>query len=124
MAVAWTVEFAAEFEPEFDELSEDVQDELLAQAGLLGQIGPQLGRPRVDTLKGSRHANMKELRFDADGGVWRVAFAFDSRRRAILFVAGNKAGVGEDRFYRTLIRKADDRFDAHQLRLKRSRRAK
>jgi hypothetical protein len=55
----------------FDTLSEAVPDEMLAYARLLEQFGPQLGRPRIDTLKGSRHANMKELRFDADDGVWR-----------------------------------------------------
>jgi hypothetical protein len=68
------------FEAEFDrleELEEDVQNELLAQANLLEAFGPALGRPRVDTRKGFAHANMKELRFDASGGVWRVAFAFD-----------------------------------------------
>ena len=56
---------------------------------------------------------MKELRFDADGGVWRVAFAFDTRRKAILFVCGDKSGGGEKRFYKQLIKKADDRFDDH-----------
>lgn len=83
-----------------------------------GQFGPQLGRPRVDTLKGSRHANMKELRFSVANGEWRMAFGFDSRRRAILLVGGDKSGVSEKRFYRELIRKADDRYDAHLIRLK------
>ena len=59
-----------------------------------------MGRPRVDTLNGSRHANMKELRFTAGGGVWRVAFAFDPEGKAILLVAGDKSGIGERRFYR------------------------
>jgi len=54
-----------EFEPEFDELPEDVQTEILALSRLLQQFGPQLGRPHVDTLKGSRYANLKELRFSA-----------------------------------------------------------
>ena len=69
------------FHPEFDALAPVVQDELLAQAKLIEAFGPTLGRPRADTLKGSRHANMKELRFTADGGVWRVAFAFDPSAR-------------------------------------------
>jgi short-subunit dehydrogenase len=77
---------------------------------------------RVDTLNGSRHANMKELRFTAADGERRVAFAFDTKRKAILLVAGDKSGVGERRFYRGLIRKADDRFDAHLARLKKERR--
>ncbi len=92
--------------------------EILALARLLQQFGPQLGRPRVDTLNGSRHKNMKELRFGAAGGEWRVAFAFDPRRRAILLVAGDKSGMSERRFYRELIRKADDRFNAHLARQK------
>lgn len=117
----WTVRFAAEFESEFAELSRPVQDELLAQAGLLEHFGPRLGRPRVDTLNGSKHANMKELRFDADGGVWRVAFAFDPRREAILLVAADKSGGSEKRFYRTLIKQADARFDAQLNSLKTKR---
>ncbi|WP_255484388.1 type II toxin-antitoxin system RelE/ParE family toxin [Granulicella sp. 5B5] len=61
---------------------------------------------------------MKELRFDADDGVWRIAFAFDPQRHAILLIAGDKSGGSERRFYRELIRKADERFDAHLQRLK------
>ena len=56
---------------------------------------------------------MKELRFNADNGVWRVAFAFDPKRRAVLLLAGDKSGTSEKRFYRQLIKKADDRFDRH-----------
>lgn len=116
--MAWEVRFYEEFEPEFDVLPEAVQDELFAHAKLLQQFGPHLGRPRADTLKGSRHANMKELRFDAEGGVWRVAFAFDPARRGILLVCGDKSGGGEKRFYRALIRTADRRFDTHLAKIK------
>ena len=114
----WIVQFDTAFEPEFAELSEDIQDELLAQAKLLETFGPQLGRPRVDTLNGSKHANMKELRFDAADGVWRVAFAFDPKRCAILLVAGDKSGASEKRFYKQLIAKADERFKEHLNRFK------
>lgn len=69
-----------------------------------------LGRPWVDHLKGSTYPNMKELRFNADGGVWRVAFAFDPERKAVLLVAGDKSGIPQKRFYRELIRKADARL--------------
>ncbi len=117
----WEVEISDEFEPEFDALHEDVQTEILALSRVLQQFGPRLGRPRVDTLKGSRHANMKELRFSAADGEWRVAFAFDPKRKGILLVAGDKSGTSEKRFYRELIQKADDRFDAHLVRLKRER---
>jgi hypothetical protein len=116
--VNWEVEFHQDFDPEFDKLPGQVQNELLAHARLLEQFGPQLGRPRVDTLKGSRHANMKELRFDAADGVWRVAFAFDPKRNAVLLTAGDKSGGGEKRFYRQLIAKADGRFDKHLSRTK------
>ena len=118
----WVVELDRAFDPEFDDLPAVVQDELLAHARLLEAFGPTLGRPRVDTLNGSRHSNMKELRFRAANGVWRVAFAFDPRQRAILLAAGDKAGVGERRFYDQLIRRADERFDAHLDRLRDVRR--
>ena len=72
-----------------------------------------MGRPHADTLKGSRHANMKELRFRTLDGVWRLAYAFDAERNAILLIAGDKKGVNETRFYKTLIQKADARFDDH-----------
>lgn len=120
----WEVHFDPAFDPEFDDMPTAVQDSLLAHAALLAEFGPNLGRPRVDTLKGSRHANMKELRFDAANGVWRVAFAFDPKRQAILLVAGDKSGGNEKRFYRALIRKADARFDAHLVRLKQERRTR
>src|SRR5438874_13716154 len=113
MAVKWAVEIADEFKPEFDALGQDVRTEVLALARVLQQFGPQLGRPRVDTLNGSRHANMKEMRFSAAGGEWRLAFAFDKRRKAILLVAGDKSGVSEKKFYQRLIAKADKRFEAH-----------
>ncbi len=119
--MGWAVEIGDDFEPEFDALHEDVQTEILALSRLLQQFGPQMGRPRVDTLKGSRHANMKELRFRAADGEWRVAFAFDAKRRAILLVAGDKSGRSVKRFYRELIRKADERFDAHLARLRKER---
>ena len=62
---------------------------------------------------------MKELRFDAADGVWRVAFAFDPKRNAVLLIAGDKSGGGEKRFYRQLIAKADERFEEHLARSKR-----
>jgi len=111
--MTWTVRFHDAFEGEFDDLHSDVQDEILSLMGLLKEFGPRLGRPRVDTLKGSAHANMKELRFDATDGVWRVAFAFDPKRQAILLVAGDKSGGSEKRFYQRLIAKAEIRFDEH-----------
>lgn len=111
--MAWTVDLHPDFAEEFEELSEQAQDELLALTDLLSIFGPQLGRPQADTLNGSKHSNMKELRFNADGGVWRTAFAFDPERNAILLVAGDKSGGSQKKFYKTLIKKADERFDQH-----------
>jgi hypothetical protein len=117
----WAVEFHDEFAVEVRQFSQAVREKLKASATILSEDGPQLGRPQADTLKGSRHANMKELRFDADGGAWRVAYAFDPERKAILLAGGDKSGTGRVRFYRNLLRIADERYDQHLrvLRLKR-----
>jgi hypothetical protein len=116
--VAWAVDLHDDFVAEYHDLPKDVQDELLACVALLEQVGPLLGRPRVDTLKGSRHANMKELRFDAVAGVWRFAFAFDPHRQAIILCGGDKSGGSGKRFYGRLIARADVRFDAHLAAIK------
>ncbi len=118
----WSIEFDDAFEGDFANLHRDVQDELLAQLDAVRRLGPLSKRPRVDTLKGSRYPNMKELRFSAAGGAWRVAFAFDPRQKAIVLAAGDKSGSGsERRFYRTLISTADQRFGHHLERLKTKR---
>jgi len=121
MEMSWSCVFHPKFKLEFDELPEEVQDELLARVVLLEACGPRLKRPHADTLGGSRHANMKELRFEADGGVWRVAYAFDTVRQGILLVAGDKSGGSQKRFYKKLIAKADDRFDEHLAAMKEKR---
>jgi len=111
--MTWTVDIHPDFELEFQALSLSVQKELFAKVKLLEEFGPQLKRPHADTLEGSMYDNMKELRFNADRGVWRIAFAFDPKREAILLVAGDKAGKPQKRFYKDLIKKADQRFDHH-----------
>ncbi|MEJ2378568.1 MAG: type II toxin-antitoxin system RelE/ParE family toxin [Pseudolabrys sp.] len=110
--MAWQVFLHHEFEPEFEALPDDIQDELLARLKVLEKFGPRLGRPHVDTLEGSSFPNMKELRFRLDG-LWRFAFAFDPNRQAIVLVGGNKIGKNQSRFYRDLIKTADRRFAAH-----------
>ena len=116
--MTWDVEFEDEFESEFDGFTDTVKTELLARAKVIAKFGPMLGRPNVDTLKGSEYANMKELRFNADDGVWRVAFAFDPKRKAVLLCGGDKEGKDQKRFYKDLIRVADRRFKKHPERLK------
>jgi hypothetical protein len=109
----WTVATTNDFDDWFAELMEDCRIEIIAKVELLKRFGPHLGRPHADTLKGSKHANMKELRADTKDHILRVAFAFDPKREAILLVGGDKSGVGQKRFYKRLIAKADDLFDAH-----------
>lgn len=111
--MSWSAIFHPKFEAEVLELPRAVRIELIASLAPLRMLGPSLGRPDVDTLNGSHYSNMKELRFTADGGVWRVAFAFDPRRNAILLVAGDKSGVSETKFYKRLIDKADIRYKEH-----------
>jgi hypothetical protein len=115
--MSWHVAFADAFFAEYKALPEAVQDELLLGVRLLEVYGPKLGRPHVDTLNGSEFANMKELRFRAGDGVWRVAFAFDPKRSAILLVAGDKSGTSQARFYKRLIAVADARYKMHLKRL-------
>lgn len=112
----WTVILHPEFDPEFDVLSSEVQDELYAMLMVLRDLGPALGRPRADTLEGSRFPNMKELRLQHRGKPWRFLFAFDPARTAVVLAGGCKAGV--TRFYERHIRTADRRFAQHLETLK------
>ena len=109
----WAVATTEEFDGWFAGLDEDGQVEVMAKVDLLKLLGPQLRRPHADTLNGSKHSNMKELRADTKALVLRIAFAFDPNRSAILLVGGNKSGVSQKRFYRGLIAKADELYDAH-----------
>ncbi|MEG5140780.1 MULTISPECIES: type II toxin-antitoxin system RelE/ParE family toxin [unclassified Microcoleus] len=111
--MTWNIEFYLDFYSEFTEFPTDVRLELLAKLTLLQEFGPNLKRPHVDTLNDSTYTNRSELRFQAADGVWRVAFAFDPRRSAILLVAGDKSGSSEKRFYKQLIKIADSRFTGH-----------
>ena len=81
----WEVQFHAAFEAEVLTFESDVRVALIAAARLLQEYGPQLGRPHADTLKGSKHANMKELRFEVRVGEWRTDFAFCQSKRPWFF---------------------------------------
>ena len=118
--MTWNVLLHGEFETEFWGFHEDVRRNLLAAAKFLEKDGPKTGRPYVDTLTGSKHANMKELRFSAHDGseVWRALFAFDPERNALILVAGEKQGVNEALFYKRSIKIADERFDSHLRQIK------
>jgi len=114
----WEVATTDDFDAWFADLDDDEQAEVIAKVELLKLLGPELRRPHADTLNGSKHANMKELRADTRDHVLRVAFAFDPNRAAILLVGGSKSGVSQKRFYRQLIAKADKLYDLHVARIK------
>lgn len=111
---SWSVEFHPECEQWANDLNEPDGEALLAAVRVLRDQGPTLGRPLVDTVKGSRHQNMKELRPGSTGRTEvRVLFAFDLEREAILLVGGDKSGDWKG-WYDVNIPIADDRFDEHQ----------
>ena len=109
----WTVTTTDEFDAWFTDLVEDSQVEVIAKVELLKLFGPKLGRPHADTLKGSKHANLKELRADTSNQVLRIAFAFDPERTAILLIGGDKSGRSQKQFYKQLLRKAEQLYDVH-----------
>lgn len=108
--MAWEVEYTDQFGEWYDGLSATDQNSVVVAVDLLQERGPGLGRPLVDTIKGSRHANMKELR--PRGGNLRVLFAFDPRRVAILLIGGDKANRWDD-WYAEFVPIADRLYDEH-----------
>jgi hypothetical protein len=113
----WSVEITDEFEAWFLTLDELDQSSVRSSIVLLERIGPSLGRPHADTISGSRHANMKELRTQSVGKPIRRFFAFDPRRSAILLVGGDKSG--DKRFYDRMIPIADKLYDEYLEELRR-----
>jgi hypothetical protein len=107
----WDVEYTDEFGEWWETLTFTEQTAVDASVRLLVRLGPQLARPHVDTVKGSRHSNMKELRTQCQGRPLRSFFAFDPRRSAILLIGGDK--TGDNRFYERMIPLADHLYDQH-----------
>ena len=111
----WEVIYSEEWEEWFESLEESQQVAIVAAVDVLRLKGPTLGRPLVDRINGSQFQNMKELRV-SEGGQLRTLFAFDSQRRAVLLVGGNKAGEWTS-WYDQHISQADAIFGAHQAKL-------
>lgn len=109
--MAWEIEASDEFKDWYLDLTEDEQESVNFSVDLLEQAGPMLGRPHVDTLKGSRHGNMKELRVQHQGRPYRILFAFNPQRTAYLIIAGEK--TGDASWYEKMIPVADDIYDQH-----------
>lgn len=107
----WDVEYTKVFERWWAGLDEDEQESIVAVAGLLEEQGPALGFPYSSKIFGSRHPRMRELRVQHRGNPYRVFYAFDRRRVAVLLTGGRK--TGDDRFYGRLVRIADGLYDRH-----------
>ena len=107
----WQILQTEEFEDWLSTLNESAKEDIFANVTVLGVHGPLLGRPRVDTINNSSHKNMKELRVQSSGNPYRIFFAFDPERRAILLIGGNKKG--DKRFYDKFIPIADKLFDQY-----------
>jgi hypothetical protein len=115
--MAWEVEYTGEFEQWWEGLREDEQDSIDSTVGLLEERGPSLPFPFSSAVRGSKHGSMRELRVQHRGQPYRIFYAFDPRRAAILLLGGNK--VGDDLFYERMVPLADRIYDRHLDELRR-----
>ena len=109
--MSWQVEVSDEFADWYAGLNDDESESVNYSVGLLEEAGPLLGRPHVDSIRQSRHPNMKELRVQHMGSPYRILFAFDPRRRAYLILGGDK--TGDSRWYERWIPVADKIYDRY-----------
>ena len=109
--MSWEIEFTDEFGSWWQSLKEDEQDSIDRSVGLLNARGPSLPFPHSSDIKNSKHGNMRELRVQHQGEPYRIFYAFDPRRCAILLIGGNK--TGDDRFYEHMVPLADRIYDEH-----------
>jgi hypothetical protein len=113
--MSWEVEFTDEFGQWWEGLTEDEQDSIDVTVRLLEELGPHLPFPHCSDIKGSRHSQMRELRVQRKGEPYRILYAFDPRRAAILLIGGKK--TGDDRWYKTFVPLADKLYDEHLVQL-------
>ena len=111
--MAWEVETTDEYDAWFLEQNADGQASIQMKVEFLKEYGPHLPRPHADTLKGSKLSNLKELRAQTASNVFRVAFLFDENRKAVLLIGGDKKGKNEKRFYQSLIKQAEEIYEAY-----------
>ncbi len=112
----WEVEYTDEFEEWWETLTENEQIDITASVGLLEECGPNLRHPYSSGINGSAYTHMRELRIQHAGQPYRVLYAFDPRRTAILLIGGNK--TGDDRWYEKYVPIADDLYKQHIATLK------
>ena len=116
MSVKWEIEYTDELGEWWGNLSEAEQESIDTSVRLLEEKGPSLAYPHSSGIEGSRHSHMRELRVQHAGRPYRVLYAFDPLRCAILLIGGNK--TGDDRWYDTHIPVADRLYDTHLKELK------
>ncbi len=114
--MAWDVEYTDEFGDWWGSLSVEEQESVAHSVGLLEIFGPNLNFPHSSGINGSRHSHMRELRVQHEGQPYRVLYAFDPRRNALLLIGGNK--TGDNRWYETHVPIADNLYDDHIAALK------
>jgi hypothetical protein len=115
----WIIDATEEIAEMIKKLDEDAKEAILKSLLILQEIGPSLGRPYVDTINESKHKNMKELRIQNRQRLFRILFAFDPDRKAILLIGGDKRG--DKRFYQKMIPIADALFDKHMKKWRRQK---
>lgn len=109
--MVWEVEYTDQFGEWWETLSEEEQDSIAAIVRVLEERGPTLRYPYSSDVKSSRHSHMRELRIQHGGNPYRILYAFDPRRAAILLIGGDKAG--DDRWYERFVPMADNLYDEH-----------
>jgi hypothetical protein len=105
------VEYTDEFSSWWESLNEAEQNSIAAVVIQLQQHGASLTRPQADTIRGSRYSNMRELRVQHQGRPYRVLYAFDPRRKAVLLIGGDK--TGDDRWYEKMLPLAEEIYAEH-----------
>jgi len=115
----WDVEYTDEFEAWWDSLSEKEQTDIRATVGLLEQLGPNLRFPHSSGIQNTKYTHMRELRIQHAGRPYRILYAFDPRRTALLLIGGDK--TGKDRWYEEFIPKAEELYDEHLNTLEREK---
>jgi hypothetical protein len=110
----WTIDSTEEYLAWFSRLDEDAKRAIFRGVLMLEEFGPMLGRPHVDTLKGSSLTNLKELRSHTAEHVYRVVFLFDEKRKVFLLVGGDKKGVNDREFYKKIIPEAEALYSRYR----------
>ena len=117
--MAWDVEYTVEFEDWWAVLTESERESVMASVGLLEERGPSLGFPHTSDIRGSRHGRLRELRIQHEGRPYRVFYAFNPLRTALLLIGGDK--TGDAQFYERMVPIANALYDTHLTELREER---